>query len=75
MFTEGFSGIPAYLGAATTQGGVAGYGTYLIGRITRLHLAKGGTWGSLGLDTVIEEINNHLEPNTILYRIQRKVSK
>jgi len=75
IFTEGFGRIPAYLGTAATQGGIAGYGTYLMGRTTQQHLAKGGTWGSLGLSTMIEEINNHLEPNTILYQIQRKASE
>lgn len=71
--TGGLGGVSTYLGAAATQAGVAGYGNYLVGHTTQAYLAQGCTWGSLGVDTVIQEIIDHLEPDTILYRIQGKL--
>lgn len=66
-------GIPAYTGAAITQASFAGYGTYIVGQATQLYLEKGCTWGASGPDTIIQDILNQVEPNTILYRLRKEL--
>lgn len=72
-FTDGIGGITTYAGTATVQAGAAGYGSYVIGQATQTYLANGCTWGTFGPDTIIQDILNHLEPNTILWRIQQEL--
>jgi len=72
---EGLGGASSYIGTAATQAGFAGYGTHLIGRAAQTYLAKSCTWGDLGIDTVVQDITNCLEPNTVLYRIQGKIKE
>lgn len=72
-FTEGIGGITAYAGTATIQAGAAGYGSYVIGQAAQTYLANGCTWGTFGPDTIIQDILLHLEPNTILWRIQQEL--
>jgi len=66
--------LSAYAGAAITQAGIAGYGAYAVGRAAeisgaRLHL------GQLGASTVIQEILNQVESNTILYRLRQELGQ
>jgi small GTP-binding protein len=58
-----------YTTAALTQGSIAGYGCYLVGKAAQEYLEKGCTWGSLGADTVIKEIFQEVDCNTIIYRL------
>lgn len=74
-FTEGIGGITTYAGAASVQAGAAGYGSYIIGQATQAYLANGCTWGTFGPDTIVQDILNHLEPNTILGRIQQELQE
>jgi hypothetical protein len=67
--------LSAYAGAAITQGGIAGYGAYTVGRAAQVYLERGCTWGQLGASTVIQEILNHVEPNTILYRLRQELGQ
>jgi hypothetical protein len=62
-----------YGGAAIAQAGVAGYGAYAVGQAAKVYLEQGATWGQLGANTVIEEILNQVEPNTILYRLRKEL--
>lgn len=65
----------AYAGAAIAQAGIAGYGAYAVGRAAQVYLERGCTWGQLGASTVIQEILNQVEPNTILYRLRQELGQ
>lgn len=67
---ENPSNFAAYATSATTQGAIAGYGAYAVGRAAQIYLEQGCNWGPLGANTVIQEILNQVEPNTILYRLR-----
>ena len=66
-------GITSYAGVAITQASIAAYGTYAIGRATKVYLENGCTWGPLGQDIVIQDILNQVEPDTIIYRLQQEL--
>ena len=65
--------ITTFFGSAITQGGIAGYGAYTVGKAAQLYLEKGCTWGQLGANTVIQEILSQVDKNTILYRLQQEL--
>lgn len=65
----------AYAGSAIAQAGIAGYGAYAVGRAAQVYLERGCTWGQLGASTVIQEILNQVEPNTILYRLRQELGR
>ena len=65
----------AYAGAAIAQAGIAGYGAYAVGCAAQVYLERGCTWGQLGASTVIQEILNQMEPNTILYRLRQELGQ
>ena len=76
ILTSGFDStgaITAYLGTATAQGAIAGYGTYVIGRVAQVYLEQGCTWGEMGASTLIKEILSQVEPNTIMYRLRQEL--
>jgi uncharacterized protein len=66
-------GLGAYAGVAIAQAGIAGYGSYAVGRAAQSYLEKGCTWGDRGANTVIQEIINQVEPNTIIWRIRQEL--
>ncbi len=66
-------GIGAYASVAAVQAGVAGYGAYAVGRAAQVYLERGCSWGSQGANTVIQEILEQIEPNTILWRIRSEL--
>lgn len=70
---ENPSGITAFAGAAIAQAGIAGYGAYAVGQAAKVYLERGCTWGQLGPNTVIQEILNQVEPNTIVYRLRHEL--
>ncbi|HEY9654288.1 MAG TPA: GTP-binding protein, partial [Crinalium sp.] len=63
----------AYAGTAIVQGGIAGYGAYAVGRAVQVYLEQGCSWGPQGSNTVIQDIINQLEPNTIIYRLRQEL--
>lgn len=65
----------AYAGTAIVQGGIAGYGAYTVGRAVQVYLEQGCSWGPQGPNTVIQDIINQLEPNTIIYRLRQELSQ
>ncbi len=71
---SGFSAFGAYMGAAGIQSAIAGYTSYIIGKVAQVYLEKGCSWGKLGASTVIREIVDEVEPNTIIYRLQQELS-
>jgi uncharacterized protein (DUF697 family) len=72
---ESPTNISAYAGAAITQASIAGYGSYTVGRAAQVYLEQGCTWGQLGANTVIQEILNQVEPNTILYCLRQELQQ
>ncbi|VEP14668.1 Small GTP-binding protein domain protein [Hyella patelloides LEGE 07179] len=62
-----------YTGTAGVQGAIAGYGAYVVGKVTQVYLEQGCTWGDLGASTVIAEILSQVEPNTIIYRLKQEL--
>ena len=72
---ENPTNITAYAGSAISQAGIAGYGAYAVGKAAKLYLEQGATWGQLGANTVIQEILNQVEPNTILYRLRKELQQ
>lgn len=76
ILTSGFDStgaFTAYLGTASLQGAIAGYGTYVIGRVAQVYLEQGCTWGEMGASTLIKEILSQVEPNTIIYRLRQEL--
>ncbi len=76
VLTSGFESsgaITAYLGTASLQGAIAGYGSYVVGRVAQLYLEQGCTWGEMGASTLIKEILSQVEPNTIIYRLRQEL--
>ncbi|MUL37258.1 GTPase [Gloeocapsopsis sp. AAB1 = 1H9] len=73
--SENPGNLTAYFGAAITQGSIAGYGSYIVGHAAQVYLERGCTWGQLGTSTVIQEILEQVEPNTILYRLRQELSQ
>lgn len=67
--------ITAFAGTAIAQGGIAGYGTYAVGKAAQMYLEKGCSWGQFGASTVIQEILSQVEPNTILYRLRLELGQ
>ena len=65
--------VTTFFGSAITQGGIAAYGAYTVGKAAQLYLEKGCTWGQLGANTVIQEILSQVDKNTILYRLQQEL--
>ncbi|MBE9177509.1 GTP-binding protein [Oculatella sp. LEGE 06141] len=66
------TGLMAYGGAAIAQASLAGYGSYRVGKAAQIYLEQGCTWGPQGANTVIQEIFNQVDPNTIIYRLRRE---
>ncbi|MGC1392778.1 MAG: GTP-binding protein [Coleofasciculaceae cyanobacterium] len=67
------SAIASYSGAAVAQAGIAAYGAYTVGQAAQIYLEQGCTWGSQGPSTIIEDILNQIEPDTILYRLRQEL--
>ncbi|RAQ47537.1 GTPase [Arthrospira sp. O9.13F] len=68
----GVANFPGYAGAAITQAAIAGYGTYVVGRAAQVYLEQGCTWGEYGIDTVIQEIINQCDRETVIYRLRQE---
>ncbi len=69
-FIENPAILTTYGSTAILQGGLAAYGTYIIGKAAQEYLEKGCSWGDLGPSMVIKNIINQVDPNTIIYRLQ-----
>ncbi|MEA5575880.1 GTP-binding protein [Anabaena sp. UHCC 0451] len=67
--------ITTFAGSAIAQAGIAGYGSYAVGKAAQVYLEKGCTWGQLGANTVIQEILSQVDKNTILYRLQKDLGR
>jgi hypothetical protein len=54
---------------------MAGYGTYRVGQAAQVYLERGCTWGPLGANTVIRDILDRVEPETILGRLRQELER
>ena len=59
-----------YLSVAIAQGGVAGVSSYAIGQVTKTYLANGASWGDRAPKTVVQDIIDSLDEESILHRIK-----
>ncbi|MDJ0576359.1 MAG: GTP-binding protein [Xenococcaceae cyanobacterium MO_234.B1] len=62
-----------YLSIAIAQGSVAGVSSYAIGQITKTYLANGASWGEKSPKTVVKDILNSLDEQSILNRIKSEL--
>lgn len=70
---DGSAGFGALAGAAIVQAGIAGYGSYSVGRAAQVYLENGCTWGDQGANTVIQDILRQVDRNTIIYRLRQEL--
>ena len=71
--TGGLSLAP-YVSVAIAQAGVAGVSSYAIGQVTKTYLANGASWGDQAPKTVVQEIINSLDEESILNRIKSELT-
>ncbi len=62
--------IPGYAVGGILQGAIAGYGAYAVGKAAKSYLSQGNTWGKLGANTVIREILQTIDSETIIARLR-----
>lgn len=67
---ENPSGFTMVASTVLTQGAIAAYGSYIVGKSTQVYLENGCTWGNYGLDTVIGEIIAQSPPDAIISRLR-----
>ncbi|NJN57673.1 MAG: DUF697 domain-containing protein [Leptolyngbyaceae cyanobacterium SL_5_9] len=72
---DSVSGFAAYTGAAIAQSSLAGYGSYRVGKAAQIYLEQGCTWGPLGANTVIQDILEQIEPNSVIHRLRRELGQ
>ena len=70
--TGGLSFAP-YVSVAIAQGAVAGVSSYAIGQITKTYLANGASWGEKAPKTVVKDILDSLDEESILHRIKAEL--
>ncbi|MBW4513935.1 MAG: GTP-binding protein [Timaviella obliquedivisa GSE-PSE-MK23-08B] len=71
---ESGSGFAAYSSAAIAQASLAGYGSYRVGKAAQIYLEKGCTWGEQGANTLIQEILQQVDKDTVIHRLRRELS-
>lgn len=71
--TDASAGFGALAGTAIVQAGIAGYGSYSVGRAAQVYLENGCTWGAQGANTVIRDILSQVDRNTIIYRLRQEL--
>lgn len=72
---DSVSGFTAYAGAAIAQASLAGYGSYRVGKAAQVYLEQGCTWGPLGANTVIQDILDQIEPDSVIHRLRRELGQ
>lgn len=70
---ESPASLTTYATVAIAQGGIAGYGAYIVGKAAQQYLQQGCSWGPLGASTVIQEILERVDSNTIIYRLRQEL--
>jgi small GTP-binding protein len=70
---ESGSAFAAYSSAAIAQASLAGYGSYRVGKAAQIYLEKGCTWGEQGANTLIQEILQQVNKDTVIHRLRREL--
>ena len=65
--------ISTYAGVAITQASIAAYGTYTVGKAAQIYLEQGCTWGEFGIDTVIQDILNQVDKDTVIHQLKQEL--
>ncbi|MBF0621768.1 MAG: GTP-binding protein [Magnetococcales bacterium] len=60
---------------ATAQGGVAYYGTYVVGRTAERYFAQGKSWGEGGPKQAVREILDSVERDTLMARGREEIMR
>ena len=60
---------------AGAQGGVAYYGSYVIGKAAERYFAQGASWGAGGAKPVIEEILRDLDKDTLIQEAKTSIAQ
>lgn len=58
---------------ASAQGAIAYYSTYVVGQISAEYLAKGKSWGAAGPKTVVREILDSLDRDSVLKEAKKEI--
>ena len=72
--TGGASFVP-YVSVALTQAGVAGVSSYAIGQVSNTYLANGASWGLDSPKSVVKNILDSLDEESILNRIKDELQE
>lgn len=72
LFSGGAS-VAAYASVAPIQAFAAGYSSRVIGEATRVYLRNGASWGPAGPKTVIAQILESLDRDSIMARIREEL--
>jgi uncharacterized protein len=70
---ESGSGLMAYSSAAIAQASLAGYGSYRVGKAAQVYLERGCSWGEQGASTMIEQILQQVDRDTVIHRLRREL--
>jgi len=71
--TGGLTATP-YVSVALTQAAVSGVSTYAIAQVTKTYLANGATWGKQSPKTVVAQILEGLDEESIMSQIRSELS-
>jgi len=72
---NGVGGVMAYGSAAIAQATLAGYGSYRVGKAAQVYLEQGCTWGPEGVNTVLHNILDQVDRDTVLHRLRQELEE
>lgn len=72
---DSFGGLMAYSSAAIAQATLAGYGSYRVGKAAQVYLEQGCTWGPDGVNTVLQNILEEVDRDTVIHRLRRDLEE
>lgn len=60
---------------ALPQGGVAAFGTYIVGQATKVYFENNASWGKGGPKTVVEAILKSIDKKSVLKELKQEIRK
>lgn len=70
---DSVSAVMVYGSAAVAQASLAGYGSYRVGKAAQVYLEQGCSWGPQGVNTVMQEILEQVDSETVLHRLRQEL--
>lgn len=73
-----FKGLTLGWGTVVTalpQGGVAAFGTYIVGQATKIYFENNASWGRGGPKPVVEEILKTIDKKSVLTELKKEIQK